>query len=60
MERNSGDQRGIYKKKVFNGVTTKPNKLVEEIKEETFDWISKRSKIQGLTWNEWRSFSFLE
>ncbi|KAF5820253.1 putative reverse transcriptase zinc-binding domain-containing protein [Helianthus annuus] len=46
--------------KVFNSATTEVNKLLEEIKEETFDWISRRSKLQGVTWHEWRSFSVLD
>ncbi|XP_021998567.1 uncharacterized protein LOC110895549 [Helianthus annuus] len=46
--------------KVFNNKLTNPNKILEEIKEESFDWMRTRAKIMELTWNEWKNFTFTE
>ncbi|XP_022014603.1 uncharacterized protein LOC110914089 [Helianthus annuus] len=46
--------------KVYNDKTTVPVKLVEEIKEESFEWINLRTRRIRITWNEWRSFSISE
>ncbi|KAJ0835689.1 hypothetical protein HanRHA438_Chr16g0758241 [Helianthus annuus] len=45
-------------KKVFDDTLTNPGMMVEKIKEESFDWIKLRSRHTGVTWSEWRSFSF--
>ncbi|XP_021995569.1 uncharacterized protein LOC110892727 [Helianthus annuus] len=44
--------------KAFNDALTNPGKLAEEIKEEAFDWIKLRSRHTGITWLEWRNFTF--
>ncbi|KAM0009544.1 putative reverse transcriptase zinc-binding domain-containing protein [Helianthus debilis subsp. tardiflorus] len=42
---------------VFHERTTSTNKLVEEIKEETFEWMRQRSKNVRVSWSDWRRFN---
>ncbi|KAK9077285.1 hypothetical protein SSX86_005622 [Deinandra increscens subsp. villosa] len=40
--------------KEFEGRNTHPGRIFEEIKSETFLWLTHRAKILDLDWNEWK------
>ncbi|KAJ0450914.1 putative RNA-directed DNA polymerase [Helianthus annuus] len=42
--------------KVFNDSNATPSKIVEDIKEEAFDWVKLRTKISGISWEDWKKF----
>ncbi|KAJ0688452.1 putative reverse transcriptase zinc-binding domain-containing protein [Helianthus annuus] len=42
--------------KVFNDSNATPSKIVEDIKEEAYDWVKLRTKISGISWEDWKKF----
>ncbi|MFS7945201.1 hypothetical protein Hanom_Chr06g00521361 [Helianthus anomalus] len=42
--------------KTFNDKTNAPARIVEEIKEESFEWVTLRSKKLEISWSEWVNF----
>ncbi|KAJ0871754.1 putative reverse transcriptase zinc-binding domain-containing protein [Helianthus annuus] len=46
--------------KIYNNKFTDPFKIVEEIKEETYDWVRTRAKLSEITWSDWKNFIFME
>ncbi|KAK1426056.1 hypothetical protein QVD17_14724 [Tagetes erecta] len=43
---------------IFSTKRVAVNKVVDEIKFNTFAWMKKRAKLENLVWHTWCSFSF--
>ncbi|KAJ0811025.1 putative RNA-directed DNA polymerase [Helianthus annuus] len=46
--------------RIFSNKQTDPSRLVEEIREESFEWMRIKARRTRMTWNEWKLFRFSE